>query len=127
MSINKGIIKKYAKLLYQVAGTEDDINSISAHLNSIRSSDTLIKEAIEKRSSGCYIATMAYGSYEHPQVLILREYREHKLSRSTLGRAFIKSYYAASPYFVVALKNHHRINKLIRSALNIFIGSLKNE
>ena len=37
MSINKGIIKKYAQLLYQVAGTEDDINSISAHLNSIRS------------------------------------------------------------------------------------------
>jgi hypothetical protein len=86
-----------------------------------------IKAAEEKRSSGCYIATMAYGSYEHPQVLILREYRDHKLSRSTLGRAFIKSYYAASPYFVVALKNHHQINKLIRSALNIFIRSLKNE
>ena len=37
MSRNKGIIKKYAQLLYQVAGKEDDINSISAHLNSIRS------------------------------------------------------------------------------------------
>jgi hypothetical protein len=100
---------------------------LRTNLNGIRSSDTQIKEAIEKRSSGCYIATMAYGSYEHPQVLILREYRDHKLSRSTLGRSFIKSYYAASPYFVVALKNHHRINKLIRSALNIFIRSQKNE
>jgi len=102
-------------------------NRLLTNITSIVSSDNQIKAAIESRSSGCYIATMAYGSYEHPQVLILREYRDHKLSRSILGRAFIKSYYAASPYFVVALKNHHRINKLIRSALNIFIGSLKNE
>jgi hypothetical protein len=102
-------------------------NRLLTNITSIVSSDNQIKAAIEKRSSGCYIATMAYGSYEHPQVLILREYRDHKLSRSTLGRAFIKSYYAASPYFVVALKNHHRINKLIRSILNVFIRSLKNE
>ena len=102
-------------------------NRLLTNITSIVSSDNQLKAAIESRSSGCYIATMAYSSYEHPQVLILREYRDHKLSRSTLGRAFIKSYYAASPYFVVALKNHHRINKLIRSALNIFIRSLKNE
>ena len=37
MSENKGIIKKYAQLLYQVAVKEDDINQISAHLHSIRS------------------------------------------------------------------------------------------
>ena len=102
-------------------------NRLLTNITSIVSSDNQIKAAIESRSSGCYIATMAYGSYEHPQVLILREYRDHKLSRSTLGRAFIKSYYAASPYFVVALKNHHRINKLIRFILNVFIRSLKNE
>jgi len=102
-------------------------NLLLTNITNIVSSDDQIKAAIEKRSSGCYIATMAYGSYEHPQVLILREYRDQKLSRSTLGRAFIKSYYAASPYFVVALKNHYRINHLIRSTLNIFIRSLKNE
>ena len=37
MSKNKGIIKKYAQLLYQVAVKEDDINQISAHLHSLRS------------------------------------------------------------------------------------------
>ena len=36
MSKNKGIIRKYAQLLYQVAVKEDDINQISAHLHSIR-------------------------------------------------------------------------------------------
>ena len=100
---------------------------LNTNIATIVSIDDQIKAAEEKRSSGCYIATMAYGCYEHPQVLILREYRDHKLSRSILGRAFIKSYYAASPYFVAALKNHNRINKLIRSVLNIFIRRLKNE
>ena len=37
MSKNKGIIKKYAQLLYQVAVKEDDINQISDRLHSIRS------------------------------------------------------------------------------------------
>ena len=36
MSNNRGIIKKYAQLLYQVAVKEDNINQISAHLHSIR-------------------------------------------------------------------------------------------
>jgi len=97
------------------------------NLNGIRSTDAQIKEAVGKRSSGCYIATMAYGSYEHPQVLFLREFRDQKLSRSILGRAFIKYYYAVSPYIVALLKNNHRINHLIRSTLNIFIKGLKND
>ena len=97
------------------------------NLNGIRSTDAQIKEAVGKRSSGCYIATMAYGSYEHPQVLFLREFRDQKLSRSILGRAFIKYYYAVSPYIVALLKNNHRINHLIRSTLNIFIQGLKND
>ena len=37
MSKNKGIIKKYAQLLYQVAVKEDDLNQISDYLHSIRS------------------------------------------------------------------------------------------
>ena len=37
MSKNKGIIKKYAQLLYQIAVKEDDLNQISDYLHSIRS------------------------------------------------------------------------------------------
>ena len=37
MSKNKGIIKKYAQLLYQVVVKEDDINQVSDCLNSISS------------------------------------------------------------------------------------------
>ena len=36
MSKNKGLIRKYAQLLYEVAVKNDDINQISAHLHSMR-------------------------------------------------------------------------------------------
>ena len=37
MSKNKGIIRKYAQLLYKVAVKEDDINQTSVHLQNIKS------------------------------------------------------------------------------------------
>jgi len=74
---------------------------------------------------GCYIATMAYGDYDHPQVMILREFRDKTLSKSFLGRSFIKFYYATSPHLVKLLKNQKYINKLIRNLLDRFINKVK--
>ena len=51
-------------------------------------------------SSGCYIATAIYGSYDCPQVWTLRRYRDNKLAKSWYGRAFIQCYYIMSPLFV---------------------------
>ncbi len=72
-------------------------------------------------SGGCYIATMAYGSYDHPQVLVLRNFRDEYLAKSLLGRAFIRTYYFVSPKLVSALKNQHVLNTIIRKSLNQFI------
>jgi hypothetical protein len=76
-------------------------------------------------SSGCYIATMAYGSYEHPQVMILRQFRDDVLYKFILGRWFIKFYYHYSPKLVKLLKNKQFVNKSIRSMLNQFIKVIK--
>jgi hypothetical protein len=73
-------------------------------------------------SSGCYIATMAYEDYDHPQVLILRNFRDEKLVNTRLGRLFIKSYYSFSPYLVRKLKNYNGVNKIIRSGLDFIIN-----
>lgn len=74
---------------------------------------------------GCYIATMAYGDYEHPQVLVLRRFRDEKLSKSAFGRWFIKTYYRFSPILVEKLKSFYWINKSIRVILNLIINFLK--
>lgn len=52
------------------------------------------------KKRGCYIATSVYGSYDCPQVWVLRRYRDYKLDKTILGRAFIKLYYTFSPMLV---------------------------
>jgi hypothetical protein len=76
-------------------------------------------------SSGCYIATMAYGDYDHPQVIILRQFRDEVLDKSALGKWFIKTYYHYSPKLVERLKNKRTLNSIIRKALNQFIKLIK--
>ena len=49
---------------------------------------------------GCYIATCIYGSYDCPQVWMLRRYRDNTLSSTWYGRLFIRLYYAISPTLV---------------------------
>ncbi len=47
---------------------------------------------------GCFIATAAYGSMEHPAVNILRRFRDEVLMKFGTGRAFIRLYYRHSPH-----------------------------
>ena len=45
----------------------------------------------------CFVATAAYGDYDHPQVRVLRAFRDRVLAGSGIGRALVRAYYAASP------------------------------
>jgi len=76
-------------------------------------------------SGGCYIATMVYGSYEHPQVIVLRGFRDNVLNNYTLGRKFISFYYKHSPNWVVKMKDNKTLNKAIKIFLNSIIKLLK--
>ncbi len=52
-----------------------------------------------KRSGGgakgeyCFVATAAYGDYDHPHVLVLRDFRDQVLLASAPGRAVVNTYY----------------------------------
>lgn len=76
-------------------------------------------------SGGCYIATMVYGSYEHPQVLVLRGFRDNVLNNYSLGRKFINFYYKHSPNWVEKMKDNKTLNKAIKIILNSIIKLLK--
>jgi hypothetical protein len=76
-------------------------------------------------SSGCYIATMAYGDYEHPQVLELRKFRDEVLLKSNLGTYLVKIYYKVSPRMVEILKNQKSVNSAIRGILNLIVNIIK--
>jgi hypothetical protein len=73
----------------------------------------------------CYVATMAYGNYSHPKVLVLRKFRDEVLDQSAFGKWFIKTYYHYSPKLVERLKEQKAVNSIIRKALNQFIKFIK--
>lgn len=76
-------------------------------------------------SGGCYIATMVYGDYDHPQVMVLRNFRDNHLAKRHWGRQFIKIYYKYSPKLVKKLTGHKIINCMIKNILDVFIEHLK--
>ena len=95
-----------------------------------RNNSTLVSMNRRRNPSddgACYIATMAYGDYEHPQVLILRHFRDLYLAQRNWGKWFIKTYYKYSPKLVEKLKNHTFANKFIRKSLDGFISCIKNK
>lgn len=75
-------------------------------------------------NSGCYVATMVYGSYEAPEVWVLRNFRDRFLARFYFGRKFISWYYKNSPAFVEQYKDAAGINRAIRFVLNILVRFL---
>lgn len=78
-------------------------------------------------TSGCYIATMAYGNYDHAQVMELRRFRDEFLSKSTLGLYFIKLYYKYSPILVEIVIDKPKIKKFIRRILDQFINIIRKQ
>jgi len=78
-------------------------------------------------SGSCYIATAVYNSYDAPEVLCLRKYRDEILSTSILGRLFIKTYYLFSPPVAERLKKTRHINIFVRKILDKFIKTLSKK
>lgn len=96
--------------------------------NNVNQANSFLLELLndaKAKSGGCYIATMAYGDYDHPQVLILRKFRDEKLSKSAFGNWFIKTYYRYSPLLVEKLKDVYWINRFVRTILNLIIKIIK--
>jgi hypothetical protein len=84
------------------------------------------KPSGSNKSSGCYIATACYGNEFAPQVIALKVYRDQTLSKSILGRLFIKSYYFLSPPIANRLKNQTKLNNFVREKiLNKIVNKIK--
>ncbi len=80
-----------------------------------------------KKKEGCYIATAIYGSYDAPEVITLRQFRDETLKKSFFGRMFIKVYYTLSPPVAEKLKNAHRVNTFVRSILDKWVAHLNSK
>lgn len=76
-------------------------------------------------SSGCYIATCVYGSYDCPEVWTLRRYRDQYLASMFVGKLFIKFYYAVSPVIVKWFGNTHIFKAFWKKCLDKMVKDLQ--
>jgi hypothetical protein len=71
----------------------------------------------------CFVATAVYGSYDAPEVLTLRKFRDEVLRKSCAGRAFITLYYRYGPYLARVVKRSATLTHISRACLDGFIIS----
>lgn len=81
----------------------------------------------ERIKNGCYIATCVYGSYDCPEVWVLRRFRDNTLDNFWLGRAFIKLYYAISPKVVRVCGKQKLFVFIWKHILDKYVSHLKNK
>ncbi len=73
-------------------------------------------------SSGCFIATAAFGSYLHPYVAVLTSFRDKFLNTHAAGRSFVSWYYRMSPPVANAIQTNEAAKAAVRILLIPAVG-----
>lgn len=101
-----------------IAEADVDIAQVvTASVSSSTADPNLGNNAIQQAGSGCFIATAAYGSYEHQYLHVLRDFRDDYLLPTEAGKAFVDYYYATSPELVNVMNEHDWMKPLVRMLL----------
>lgn len=79
--------------------------------------DTVGFAEMQNDNGGCFIATAAWGDYDHPMVVELRAFRDRVLENSAPGRALVQLYYATSPPLARILARHPGARAVVRTTL----------
>ncbi len=96
--------------------TMDADKSITANFSSTQTGGTGGGDGGGKKG-GCFIATAAYGSRLHPNLDILRDFRDEYLRRCKIGRMLVKIYYKYSPSMADFIAEH----KVLRNAVRVYL------
>ncbi|WP_342129796.1 CFI-box-CTERM domain-containing protein [Hydrogenophaga sp. OTU3427] len=81
---------------------------------------------IESKSGAtCFVATVAYGDCDHPDVKFLRWYRDKILATSFLGRSFIHTYWAIGPKIAKAISPHASLRSKAKTVISYIVKKLQ--
>lgn len=109
----------------KIGGLDMHPNTRDFFLKNKRSLDSLksqVSSTSRPGGGGCFIATVSYGSYEHPSVRKLRNFRDTILQNYKAGRVFIKIYYYISPKIAEYMREKAFLKKLTRRFIDLFIN-----
>lgn len=79
--------------------------------------DSLRVQAKKSSGSGCFIATAAMGSYEHPVVMDLRHFRDQWLLKREWGQNFTNWYYTHGPKAARVIEKSTLLKKITYVAI----------
>lgn len=82
---------------------------------------------VKTKQEGCYIATAVYGSYDAPEVVTLRQFRDTKLAVTPTGRGLIRIYYKASPHLAKRFTDSAPLTGVARRWLDTFVEYLERQ
>lgn len=82
---------------------------------------------IESRSGNCYVATATYQDEFHPNVILLRDYRDRYLRNSLPGRLFIKFYYTFGPYAAYFPTHSKKIRTFSKQLIDAIVTIIKKK
>jgi len=81
----------------------------------------------KEKKDGCFIATCVYGSYDSPEVCVLRRYRDDSLLPNWFGSLFVRVYYAVSPRLVALFGSTKWFKSFSKSILDFMVKRLRNK
>lgn len=88
-------------------------------------SNKTITDIFNIQTSGCFIATAAYGSYDHEDVLFLRKFRDTHLQTRSLGRTFVRLYYFISPPIADFISDKTFLKRGVRALIRSIVQIIK--
>jgi hypothetical protein len=81
---------------------------------------------IESKSGAtCFVATAAYGDWQHPDVKFLRWYRDTILVTTAAGRAFIWTYWRVGPYLAKFVTPFPLVRKVLQSGISWLVQQIQ--
>ena len=75
-------------------------------------------------TKGCFVATASYGSYLHPHVQVLRDFRDTHLMSNAPGRKFVEIYYRYSPPLAGLIERHQSLRVAARIMLTPIVYAI---
>jgi acyl-CoA thioesterase-1 len=76
-------------------------------------------------SSGCFIATAAYGSDMEDDVVALRKFRDEQLLTNPAGKIFVQTYYTVSPPIADVIAESETLKSITRTLLKPLVEAVK--